>query len=548
MGQLEVINSESRNLVIASNNVFTVLDTVNYRLKYISNNTLNKIVIFLEDYPIKEYYIDGNSIIITETRLFQDSRGPVDVQINDDFFTFDVKSKKMSYNEIENMILYLYNYDDQLLHSYFSRSKSRTNKINESDTSIPLSAKYIKRINEIIGKYEKWLPNFTIMPHTVIRKMEKISDYGKVAKEYDINWLLMNIDLIDIEANYDNHPDAIILDNEYGWINKIKTYENVISFNNYENRIILSGLNKIKYEILSAIESLEKAISKERVKCQQSTRDENISFSDIKIIPLLKTKKELKNIIDRTHKVILRYKRVFKDIKIGIEQIKFSLPHYTPVFRCLPHYRGIFKEIIWLYNNKYNLSGELDLIGLKKVSDLYEIYCYLQLQDGLHEALLADFYLDGSKFIHKNRRLSIELFFQPKIEYTCKDELSPRLVRIGNYKGSYYKPDFVLEIRKDNDVKYVIMDAKYSRLSTVNKYHMDACSIKYLVDIGICGEEYKKADYLFIINPEKSIDNDISNLFGTKYYPRIGIICIKPNDNDDFKLFIKDLIKCNYRN
>lgn len=551
MGAIKVKHGDKCHNIYQTDGIYTVYDVGNYEIVYTSESDIKDISAHIEDYAISKIrLVDKRTLVIERAQLFIDSRGPVDITINNEVFCFDVLSNKMGYLEIEEMILYLYEKDNRLIESYYSRYKSNVNKSKQTEAEIPISAKYVEKICSIIRKYETLLPRFAQLPHTVIRRHSTMCDYGSLSKEYDINWLLTNLDLVEIDANLLDHPDAIIINDEYGWINKIKASESIISFDNYENEIILSGLFKIKYDVSTVKKQIETSIKKQVHKSieYQSQSTEYYSFGDIKIIPLIKIEKELNNILRRTTSVLTQYQRLFKHYKVV--QINTRL-QFTPVFRYFPHYREIFKELDWLRKNKYNLNGIMDLVGLRSVSALYERYCYFQLNDILHNILLGDTILsgqirhDGSRFICTEKELSIKLLLQPKIEFDYNQNSETQLVKVGNYEGDHYKPDYVLEIKKNSRARYIIIDAKYSHLSTVVKYHLNECSRKYLLDIGISGEEYQKPDYFIIINPEKDYDSNKLNIINTHYYPRIGITCVKPNERKDLERFIFEYIKKN---
>ena len=50
----------------------------------------------------------------------------------------------------------------------------------------------------------------------------------------------------------------------------------------------------------------------------------------------------------------------------------------------------------------------------------------------------------------------------------------------GIRQGSYYCPDYVIKIQKQDRVDYIIMDAKFSRLDQVKSVYLPCLAYKYL--------------------------------------------------------------------
>ncbi len=410
MVKLEIIDCTNRVPVALKNGVFVVMDTHFYEISISLKEPAKSVDIYLEDYLLQNvhYSEDKRKMTLSRQSLFIDSRGVVDLIIDDYKFQFDVCSKKLNFSEIEKMVLCLYNQDDTLLHSYLSRNKSQADKNIQADTSIPLSAKYIHKIDDIIRKYDRLIPEFIRTPYTVIRRHEVLCDYSEAVRDYDINWLLSNLDNIETDSRYIDHPNAIKINDEYGWINKILASENVVSFNNYENHVIIGGLHKIQKEIRAARKEIQLKLNSmsQRLMCY-SQDSEYASFSDIKSIPLLRTEKSLCQIDLRVGEILLQYKKIFKGVKDDTAQAILLPPKCTPVFRSFKHYNAIFQDIMWLYKNKYNLNGEIDLVGLKNVSELYEVYCLLQIKDCFEDVFKEQFNRNKSELISIDKNLVI---------------------------------------------------------------------------------------------------------------------------------------------
>ena len=72
--------------------------------------------------------------------------------------------------------------------------------------------------------------------------------------------MLSNLDEIYFDNSFKGHFNTIKINNKYGLIENIKTSENINSFNNYENQIILGAfilllkkLKQLKSQISASI-------------------------------------------------------------------------------------------------------------------------------------------------------------------------------------------------------------------------------------------------------------------------------------------------------
>ncbi|MCC6373213.1 MAG: hypothetical protein IT465_00140, partial [Moraxellaceae bacterium] len=85
------------------------------------------------------------------------------------------------------------------------------------------------------------------------------------------------------------------------------------------------------------------------------------------------------------------------------------------------------------------------------------------------------------------------------------------------YKNSFWLPDFVMKISSkfNNDAIYVILDAKYSRASSVKEYHLPRIYEKYFQYLSVFDESIKifdnsKVIAVLALYPEESSYRSIS--------------------------------------
>lgn len=80
---------------------------------------------------------------------------------------------------------------------------------------------------------------------------------------------------------------------------------------------------------------------------------------------------------------------------------------------------------------------------------------------------------------------------------------------------------------------------KYQVHSLLSK-HLPDCIVKYIIDTGIRGYRYRKADYLVILYPEDEREVRVNS---PEYSPQILSLPSKPKSEIYLNDFIKQLVK-----
>lgn len=522
--------------LIAINGVFEVVETNNYSFSYKGNIIETNVI-------IEDLLIDPNKIKRTNNgidgeihRYFQDFFGFGALNINKEEFIFNIKVEKLKLSEIESIFEYLWNKEDNLLNIFFSKS---TKDINFSNNGIELTktSKFISYVEYFIEKFELLLPYFSNRPHYISRTKNEIQDFSNAKVTYDsVSWILSNLDEIDIDYEYRNHPNNFKILDKYGILNKIETNVNVKSFNNYENNIIIGSfeniiikLKKLKNEVTSNVDITE-------------NNDELADFKELKKIPFRRLFNKSSNLERRTSKLIKKYKNIFGEIT----PIK-SKPKVTPVFKNIIHYNKSFTLIKNLYNYKFNLNGEFRLLNIKKLSQLYEVYNLYQLDEAITSQLrLEHFNVEKTSdreddilniISYTSKYFEVNLFYEIKYKNVIEKTY---LKRIDN-KASYYNPDYVIEIINNIGERfYYILDSKYSKKEIIEQHYLSKCILKYINKTAIHNEKYRKIDALVLLYPGNESNKIIDDEF---HKPIISILCSKPNYNNDLKIFIEKIIK-----
>ena len=548
---LEVIDNYINKLIQNTNGIYNVYEDHEYTIICTTTNEDFTRQIFIEDYPVAPNHIkiEGEKIIIQRHRIFESNFGLADLKINNTSFLFNIRTSKLNAKEIEELILYLFDNNHLLISTFLSGNKSAIEKKQLFSHPLPFSSKYIYFLNHLCDIFEQQYPIFVKCPYTVIRKKEVIVDYEDKPLDYKIDWLLRNLDELISDDRFEDCINTVNLNGQYAFIDKIAIDKNEISYNTYENRIILGGLLYFKKTLIEIQKEIQLKLKSSIVSQTYSIESDFVDIKDLRALPYIKLKEDISKIERRLFKIIKQYQTLLEEVE--------PLPEYprlTCVSNSYRHYQKLFIEIRALYETKYSMDGMMNLLSIRKLNELYELFNLCVLIQCFEEFFVKSniekevgVRKDSNiinKLLYRNKVNASEftLFYEPVIK-NCPQKTN--LISIGNYLDTKnYRPDFVIEYKDQNELIYCILDAKYSKSSTVKQYHLTDCSKKYIIDIGVFEFRYKKIDYLVILNPEKG-ENDFQINFNSQYCPQIGTISVKPRKLEEIKKFISDFITIN---
>lgn len=294
---------------------------------------------------------------------------------------------------------------------------------------------------------------------------------------------------------------------------KVLSLHNTYSYDIYENRVVLGFLR-------SMIDAVDQLRQECKDLIEQIPSDENYDkdylyssffmFSNAKDI-LKSGIQKLSRLYDKFIQLWGMYRGV---LKIQPEQV-ITMPKPTAVFISVPQYHKIFVKIYqWFHFGLYDFSKESFMLSFIKVSYLYESYVFIKLTSYLKDQgyLLqraerciypspntVQWKYENTKhcntFVFSNHEHQIKLYYQPVIYDTDhravngiglyrNNSISPcTSLEDENFGGRYYVPDYLIEIENDGTKKYMILDAKFSKLSTVKSYYLKDLAFKYLFSI-----------------------------------------------------------------
>lgn len=531
--------------IIPSNNIYTVFELGKYELLYTSKNIISNTV-FIEDIPVDSNKLsqNDNQIQLTEFRYFENYFGYASLNINNEIFLFNIKIEKLKLSEVEDIFIYLWKKEDKLFNIFFSKSTYELD-FKRKGFELGETSKLISFIETFVSTFEQLYFSFENLPHTILRNFHKKTQYDSHKVTADtVDWMLSNLDEIYFDNSFKGHYNSIRINNKYGLIENIKTSENINSFNNYENQIILGAF----ILLLKKLKQLKSQISAS-INIQPNKDELYADFKDLKRIPFIKLFEDSTSLERKVTKIFNRYQKLFKNVQPKIEK-----PVLTTVFAQKLHYKKAFSLIKNLNDYKFDLFGEFKLLNISKLSKLYEVYNLYVILESIKQKLRLDFFNISAfsdrndeiieKITFDNTNYSIRLLYEQKFYDFSKIKQETELRRIDIKKGNYYNPDYIIEIfdKIKQKKKYYILDAKYSKLHTVRSNHLPDLIEKYIINTGINEMPNTKVNSLNLIFPnefgQKIIESDY-------FEPTIELTASKPNFENELKLFINRILEQN---
>lgn len=366
----------------------------------------------------------------------------------------------------------------------------------------------------------KKIMNYMILNKGVFLKDHKfdwkhhveITKNGSPTGPDSVFWVLQNLDRIEPS---DKHSANLKIEERL--YKTDKSPRDYISENSdvYENRVIYSFLNAAKFFVIDLINKSSKNLG-ENIDRYLVTDD---SDSYVSFEHALKSYRrsiishhlsELKQLNKSIDGFIYLYKN-----ELGVKLINVLPPRMTPFVLSRPRYRSLYEQVHkWYLAGTPNLFKNQLLMGLKNLSSIYELVSLHMLHSTIKEEFFVELKnkayrhyddslsFDGeirdrpddltyNYFYYESGGLSIELFFEPKIDvYRNGITQTGDLINVSNkpetrYGIHHYLPDFVVRLNHSS-LSYPlvnILDSKYTDHKNILKYALPNTERKYLYEV-----------------------------------------------------------------
>lgn len=456
MFKLFEINNDKRKEILCDDGIYVVHELGSYQIEYTSPQIVTDLI-YLEDELIHSRYLKEKSnqnIVSFPNRFFENYFGFAKLTINHDVFQLNILGEKFELKEIEDIILYLFEKNHFVITKFISKSAIGVSSVYDGKDYV-YSSKYLQFIATFCKLFEDQIDSFRSFPHTIVRRRFRLSDYNTQIIDFkSIEWILENLDSVNFSYSYSKHPDSIVISKNYGLIDKIGAEENSLSFNTYENQIILGSFKFIEAKLQSIKQLIKDKLPKKRI-AELSENSQYSDFRDLQIVPFLKLYNEVETLEYKVRRLMLRYSKIFTNTVF-----KNQTPRLTPVFFKLKHYQIAFNQIRLLRSLEYNFDGQIQLLNIRKLSELYELYNMNVLVESLDDLLLPKQFIKKdidqnenagntvATYVSSDKITTLSLYYESSITSNSKET---DLVTIGN-TGKSAETDHLISLEVDHSV------------------------------------------------------------------------------------------------
>ncbi|GAA4824059.1 hypothetical protein [Algivirga pacifica] len=544
----ELIPEESGDMVVVEHRFYEI------ELHYEEDESITRQELTIDGEPINPIYLSQHNeeryIKGSTMQYFSNRLGYVPIHFCGHEITVRVDASKLSGNEAEQILSYLYDKNKKLLLEYISGEGKRKGRESGVPSPLPLqeiSINNLSPLSHFLDLMQDLYYDFEKLPYAIMRPKLVMEPYhAQAVDSKSIEWLMSNLDEVIFDDAYEQHPEAIEVDGYYGILEKIAYETNTPDFNTYENEIILGAIHKCRAIVNEISEHITSYLGSDRSMMESI----NANYQSIQIILFRKAFDELKTIKQKLSSVEEHYQQLFAGVYARTE-----IPKVTQVFSQKRHYTQAFTGIHHLYQLSLRLNKD-SLINLNFLDQIYEVFNYYRLIDGLkvyfnnipHDVEYSQqdghLYKKVSFFGRRNGEdWVVNLLYNPKISRSPGDT---HLVLHGKIdkKNNYYTPDYVLEYAQKHDIRYAIMDAKYKRSKVVVEQDIKDATLKYYTCLRVFGtKHHMKPDFLWLLCPD-NMQYPIWRLnYNEDFLPIIGVVESKPDTLGPLQQVITNIIK-----
>ncbi|MBR6210190.1 MAG: DUF2357 domain-containing protein [Clostridiales bacterium] len=476
------------------------------------------------------------------------------------FITVMVK-KGIDNDSVKRMTEYIYRYNSMLL-----SNKRNTNKYEKNSgigNNKTIEAK-LALLDRIIGVLEVNYSYFRINSRFKTVHVERIDYFDKL--QFVSSATIQYIAQHPNELKRTVANTGIVIGGHRYQPERTLITQNAISYDTSENRAIMSFIERLAYDVQCLKKAIQSLIDKNSYDSYEE--DEYISSAYYVYLSTLEVLNKMKVQVDSYDKRIVAVQLAYSKIFNIKTQRLVRMPIPTAIFMSVPQYKQLYDCMNeWLKSADIGLELQKQILGLKMMSEIYELYILLKLVRYFsvvgYDLISADHIV--YQFTHKNLykqtscnnryifgkgEETIILYYQPVLYSGVNDpdygiglyrnNTVPYSVGEALYKGEYYTPDYVIKYKNPNlpGARFFVLDAKYSTRDNVLRHQLSSLVYKYLFSISTI-DLNDKIIGLYIVNGRSNRKEDsVSNIYDRSrnegmIMPRAEVITLTENAIDN---------------
>lgn len=388
--------------------------------------------------------------------------------------------------------------------------------------------------------YKRHLDFFSLHGHCRTVGREALVSPSSVRRlgRCELLWLAQNPDQL-YESNCET---ALCHNGKYYMAARIQTERHHKSFDNLENRSLVSFTIEICRILARAISDAEKHVSRfQRTRC--NLEKANIEGDLLPTLVLIDTYLDRETpIIDEARRIQSQFKnireRLLKSFPDVLE-IQYVMPRRTKVFQEVNPYADIHAEM-----RDWNAFGDIDILRdtlalhTWRIDKLYEYFVLFKILQQLRDFGFSprgemstaikqiEYSIEDSDDVFRNDKQvanvyslirgdeRVTLYYQPVFYGDEREEHGIKLHRTTAARiHPYWTPDYLIVHERDAEISNIVIDAKFrsrtfvhwgnawrkgneSRSDLTNSAFLD-CILKYRV--ATCGADGTKVDALWVL-------------------------------------------------
>ena len=461
--------------------------------------------------------------------------------------------KNEELESINMMIEYVYNKRDQLLVNGGIGSRT-TGDVKPShfinlDTKISLASEILKLYWDSYGYFSANC-RFKTKVEDVIDDANKLQRVTPKTLQY-----------IATHPGYLREgtlSSGIRINNRHYIPQKTLIQKNVLSYDIYENRIIVGFITKMIQDINTMIKDVNRllinrnrshAVVEDYIHSSFFIFERTEKALNDSLVKLIKLKNEFE--------ITLRLYSGALNIK---GDLIVDMPQPSAIFMSVAQYNVFYNTIHkWFRFGIYNLEQERFMMSFVNGSTLYEVYILAKLIEaitslGFTEKKQARFIyntwsnayyqntLCDNTFVFDREEEQIEIYYQPVIysgNYRPTNGINiyrNNSISVDGLESFYYTPDYLIKYKKDGIEHYTILDAKFMDRSFLRSSQISKIVYKYLFSISPRGKE--SIDGVIVLYGKSEGSNNYETVYdlqvpGQVITPRFDIVPITAGVNND---------------
>ncbi len=485
-------------------------------------NNVRDVNVYINDVYEPSIYNNGHIFFpnrgVGDRRVFIDCYGFVEIHLvvlddegiehryTTDYLSVLVKCGELN-DAVKAMASYVYSNQETLL---FNGEPKARNLANLKERGYQNLSAQIVLAEEIASIYESSYGYFKANSRFKIDKVSKVDRFEHL--QYVTPATVQFIATHPGELRRIISNSGIRIGSQVYQPEKTLSVQNERSYDTYENQVVLGFIRKM----IDSLEQLhEHCLSLlEQIPTNESYGDGYIYSA---FFMFVETKKMLEDGLSRLSNLRTKFAHLWA-MYSGALKIKpapmINEPYPSHVFISVPQYNRIFVQIHkWFSYGIYDFAKESFMLSFIKISSLYEGYLLAKMIEYFKS---RGYELEpprkrtypvkrnwkykntncSNTFYFKNAKQRVTLYYQPVIYDTDESAINGiALIRNNSIPiangdsgdsrsgGHYYSPDYLIKVENDSSSRYLILDAKFSDLLRVKRYHVRDLAFKYLFSV-----------------------------------------------------------------